>query len=37
MAVSWPLVRDIALLLIAQIVAIRVIYEVARAIYAALH
>lgn len=37
MAVRWPLLRDIALLLIAQIVAIRVIYEVARAIYAIAH
>ncbi len=37
MAVSWSRVRDITLLVIAQIMAILVIYEVARAIYAALH
>lgn len=37
MAVSWSLVRDIALLVIAHIVAIIVIYEAARVIYAALH
>jgi hypothetical protein len=37
MAVSWSRVRDITLLVIAQIMAILVIYEVARAINAALH
>jgi hypothetical protein len=37
MVVSWSLLRDIALLVIAQIAAILVIYEVARAIHAALH
>ena len=37
MAVSWSLVRDIALLVIAAIVVFRAIYEIARAIYVVAH
>jgi hypothetical protein len=37
MVLSWSLARDIALLVVAHVVAILVIYEAARAINAALH